>query len=130
MSQFNLDKETMQLGIRGIFGIGAGILTLVLMEIADEPITGIVFGVSTALAGLVLLAMKREIGVIPCLTLIPLGITTIFYGLEEVLFRSRMHYFVEDLVEAFMVIFAVAYCIYGAVLGGKCLISALKVVRD
>ena len=129
MSQFNLNKETMQLGIRGIFGIGAGILTLFLMEIADEPITGIIFGVATVLTGLVLLAVKREIGAIPCLTLMPLGVTTVFYGLEEVLFCSRMHYFVDDLIEVFMMIFAGAYCIYGVILGGKCLITALKGIQ-
>lgn len=130
MNQFTLDKDTMQFGIRGIFGIGAGILTLALMEIADEPITGMIFGVAAALAGLVLLAMKREIGVIPCLSMIPLGAATVFYGMEDFLFRSRMYYFAEDLAEAFMVLFAVGYFIYGVVQGGKCLISGMGMRRN
>ncbi len=122
MAQFNLDETTIRYGIRCIFGIAAGILALMLTEIADEYLTGIVFGISTGIAGLILAVMLRQVGIIPCLTLIPLGLVAILHGMPD----RMMHPMMDDLGEALLVVFAAGYFIYALVQGGRCLLAGMR----
>lgn len=129
MTQFNLDETTIRYGIRCVFGIAAGILALILTEIADDFLTGIVFGISTGIGGLILAVMLRQVGTIPCLTLIPLGVAAIIHGMEDYMFHpggfSQMHPLLDDLGEALLIAFAAGYFIYALVQGGRCLLSGM-----
>lgn len=122
MRQFNLDETTIRHGVRCIFGIAAGILALVLTEIADDYLTGIIFGIGTGVAGVVLAIALRQVGVIPCLTLIPLGLVAILHGLED----WRMHPMLDDAGEALLVAFAAGYFIYALIQGGRCLLAGVR----
>ena len=129
MAQFNLDETTIRYGIRCVFGIAAGILALILTEIADDFLTGIVFGISTGIGGLILAGMLRQVGTIPCLSLIPLGVAAIIHGMEDYMFHpggfSQMHPLLDDLGEALLIAFAAGYFIYALVQGGRCLLSGM-----
>lgn len=122
MAQFNLDETTIRYGIRCIFGIAAGILALVLTEIADDYLTGIIFGISTGVAGVVLAIALRQVGAIPCLTLIPLGLVAILHGMPD----RMMHPMMDDAGEALIVAFAAGYFIYALVQGGRCLLAGVR----
>ena len=119
MVQFNLDETTIRYGIRCIFGIAAGILALILTEIADDFLTGIVFGISTGIGGLILAVMLRQVGTIPCLSLILLGVAAIIHGMEDYMFL------LDDLGEALLLVFVAGYFIYALVQGGRCLLSGM-----
>lgn len=129
MAQFNLDETTIRYGIRCVFGIAAGILALILTEIADDFLTGIVFGISTGIGGLILAVMLRQVGTIPCLSLIPLGLVAILHGMDDDGFHpggfSQMHPLLDDLGEALLIAFAAGYFIYALVQGGRCLLSGM-----
>lgn len=130
MAQFNLDETTIRYGIRCIFGIAAGILALMLTEIADDFLTGIVFGISTGIGGLILAVMLRQVGTIPCLSLIPLGVAAIIHGMEDYMFHpggfSQMHPLMDDLGEALLIAFAAGYFIYALVQSGRCLLAGMR----
>lgn len=130
MAQFNLDETTIRYGIRCIFGIAAGILALMLTEIADDFLTGIVFGISTGIGGLILAVMLRQVGTIPCLSLIPLGVAAIIHGMEDYMFHpggfSQMHPLLDDLGEALLIAFVAGYFIYALVQGGRCLLAGMR----
>ena len=130
MAQFNLDETTIRYGIRCIFGIAAGILALMLTEIADDFLTGIVFGISTGIGGLILAVMLRQVGTIPCLTLIPLGVAAIIHGMDDDGFHpgvfTQMHPLMDDLGEALLIAFAAGYFIYALVHGGRCLLAGMR----
>lgn len=130
MAQFNLDETTIRYGIRCIFGIAAGILALMLTEIADDFLTGIVFGISTGIGGLILAVMLRQVGTIPCLSLIPLGVAAIIHGMDDDGFHpggfSQMHPLLDDLGEALLLVFVAGYFIYALVQGGRCLLSGMR----
>ena len=130
MAQFNLDETTIRYGIRCVFGIAAGILALMLTEIADDFLTGIVFGISTGIGGLILAVMLRQVGTIPCLTLIPLGVAAIIHGMEDYMFHpggfSQMHPLMDDLGEALLIAFAAGYFIYALVQSGRCLLAGMR----
>ena len=129
MAQFNLDETTIRYGIRCIFGIAAGILALILTEIADDFLTGIVFGISTGIGGLILAGMLRQVGTIPCLSLIPFGVAALIHGMEDYMFHpggfSQMHPLLDDLGEALLLVFVAGYFIYALVQGGRCLLSGM-----
>lgn len=129
MAQFNLDETTIRNGIRCIFGIAAGILALILTEIADDFLTGIVFGISTGIGGLILAVMLRQVGTIPCLSLIPLGVAAIIHGMDDGMFHPggyhRMHPLLDDLGEALLLVFVAGYFIYALVQGGRCLLAGM-----
>ena len=103
MTQFNLDETTIRHGVRCIFGIAAGILALMLTEIADDFLTGIVFGISTGIGGLILAVMLRQVGTIP------LGVAAIIHGMDDDGFHPggyhRMHPLMDDLGEALLLVF-------------------------
>ena len=130
MAQFNLDETTIRYGIRCVFGIAAGILALMLTEIADDFLTGIVFGISTGIGGLILAVMLRQVGTIPCLTLIPLGVAAIIHGMDDGMFYPggyhRMHPLLDDLGEALLLVFVAGYFIYALVQGGRCLLAGMR----
>ncbi len=130
MAQFNLDETTIRYGIRCIFGIAAGILALILTEIADDFLTGIVFGISTGIGGLILAVMLRQVGIIPCLTLIPLGVAAIIHGMDGNMLHPgghhRMHHLMDDLGEALLLVFVAGYFIYALVQGGRCLLAGMR----
>ena len=130
MTQFNLDETTIRHGVRCIFGIAAGILALMLTEIADDFLTGIVFGISTGIGGLILAVMLRQVGTIPCLSLIPLGVAAIIHGMEDYMFHpggfSQMHPLMDDLGEALLLVFVAGYFIYALVQGGRCLRTGMR----
>lgn len=131
MAQFNLDETTIRHGVRCIFGIAAGILAFMLMEIADDFLTGIIFGLGTGVVGVVLAIALRQVGVLPCLTLIPLGLVAILHGMDDGGFHPmggyhRMHPLLDDLGEALLIAFAAGYFIYALVQGGRCLLSGMR----
>ena len=124
MAQFNLDETTIRYGIRCVFGIAAGILALMLTEIADDFLTGIVFGISTGIGGLILAVMLRQVGTIP------LGVAAIIHGMDDDGFHpggfSQMHPLMDDLGEALLLVFVAGYFIYALVQGGRCLLAGMR----
>lgn len=130
MAQFNLDETTIRYGIRCVFGIAAGILALMLTEIADDFLAGIIFGLGTGVAGVVLAITVHKVGTIPCLTLIPLGVAAIIHGMDDGMFHpggfSQMHPLMDDLGEALLLVFVAGYFIYALVQGGRCLLAGMR----
>ena len=73
--------------------------------------------------------MLRQVGTIPCLSLIPLGVAAIIHGMEDYMFHpggfSQMHPLLDDLGEALLIVFAAGYLIYALVQGGRFLLSGM-----
>lgn len=113
MIHLNFRKTTGQQGINCLFGLAAGFYSWLMMGIAYEILPGIVFGSIAIAIGIILVNVQQEISTLACLSLIPLGLILIVYGMNTWPYLS----FAERLTESLLSVFYAGYFIYGVIHG-------------
>ena len=82
MIELDFGKETRHRGIRSAFGIAMGIATWFVLQTGFIPVIGIFAGVIAIVVGLVLLKTQKVLGILPCLSLLPLGFVFLLYAVN------------------------------------------------
>ena len=113
MIELDFGKETRHRGIRSAFGIAMGIATWFVLQTGFIPVIGIFSGVIAIVVGLVLLKTQKVLGILPCLSLLPLGFVFLLYAVNTWAVTS----FGERLLQSTLTMYYGGYFAYGVLQG-------------
>jgi len=113
MIKLDFRKPAFQQGINCLFGLAAGFYSWIMMGIAYEILPGIVFGSIAIATSVILVNAQQEISTLASLSLIPLGLILMVYGMNSWPYLS----FAERLTESLLSVFYAGYFIFGVVHG-------------
>lgn len=113
MIELDFGKETRSQGIRTAFGIAMGIATWFVLQTGFIPAIGIFAGVIAIVVGLILLKIQKVLGILPCISLLPLGFVFLLYGMNNWGVTS----FGERLLQSTLTMYYGGYFVYGVLHG-------------
>ncbi|MBR2362777.1 MAG: hypothetical protein IKA80_09045 [Spirochaetaceae bacterium] len=113
MIELNFGKETRHRGIRSAFGIAMSIATWFVLQTGFIAVIGIFAGVIAIVVGLILLKTQKVLGILPCLSLLPLGFVFLLYAVNTWAVTS----FGERLLQSTLTMYYGGYFAYGVLQG-------------